>query len=374
MKILLDPQIFDQQSYGGISRYYTEVFSILTGKKGVEVVLPIYSSDNAYVKNTGLLVENKALNFLYKILAFFKISTRSLRRKNSEKLLNQSFLANDYDVFVPTYYHPYFLEKINDKPYVLTVYDMIHELLPQYFVDDSFKVVERKLQLLEKATKIIAVSNNTKKDIIKIYPQVDPDKIVVIYHGSSIKIDSIVKINLPDNYILYVGARANYKNFKFLVKSAAPLLKKDSSLVLIAAGGGKFNEEEISFIKELGVENQIVQRYFQEEELGHYYQNAKCFIFPSLYEGFGIPVLESMACGCPIILSKHGSFPEVAGEAGIYFDSDSEGDLREKIEILLSDDNLRKQYAEKGLERVKKFDWKDAAEQCLQVYTNAAKQ
>jgi len=374
MKILLDPQIFDQQSYGGISRYYTEVFSILAEKKGVEVVLPIYSSDNAYVKNTGLLVENKALNFLYKVLAFFKISTRSLRRKKSEKLLNQSFMANDYDAFVPTYYHPYFLDKINDKPYVLTVYDMIHELLPQYFVDDSFKVVERKLQLLEKATKIIAVSNNTKKDIIKIYPQVDPDKIVVIYHGSSIKIDSTVKINLPDNYILYVGARANYKNFKFLVKSAAPLLKKDSNLVLIAAGGGKFNEEEISFIKELGVENQIVQRCFQEEELGHYYQNAKCFIFPSLYEGFGIPVLESMACGCPIILSKHGSFPEVAGDAGIYFDSDSEGDLREKIEIVLSDENLRKQYAEKGLERVKKFDWKDAAEQCLQVYTDAAKQ
>lgn len=371
MKILLDPQIFDQQTYGGISRYYTEIFSILSKKKEVEVVLPIYSSDNAYIKKTDLLVKNKSLYLLYDILAFFKISTRSLRRKNSEKLLTQAFEENDYDVFIPTYYNPYFLDKIKDKPYVLTVYDMIHELLPQYFVDDSFKVFERKLQLLEKATKIIAVSNNTKKDIVKFYPQIDQDKIVVIYHGSSIKIDPTIKVNLPSNYILYVGARANYKNFEFLVKSVTSLLKKDSSLVLIAAGGGEFNKEEITFIKNSQIENQVIQRHFKEEELGHYYQNAKCFVFPSLYEGFGIPVLESMACGCPIILSKHGSFPEVASDAGIYFDSDSEEDLREKIQMLLSDDNLRKQYAEKGLQHVKKFDWNDAAEQCLQVYMDA---
>lgn len=372
MKILLDPQIFDQQTYGGISRYYTEIFTILSEKKNVEVVLPIYRSDNAYVKKTDLLVKNKSLYLLYDILAFFKISTRSLRRKNSEKLLTKAFADNDYDVFVPTYYNPYFLDKIKDKPFVLTVYDMIHELLPQYFVGDSFKVFERKLQLLEKATKIIAVSNNTKKDIIKVYPQIDPDKIVVIYHGSSIKIDPAVKVDLPKNYILYVGARPNYKNFGFLVKSAAPLLKNDPSLMLIAAGGGEFSDEETAFLKELGVERQVIQRYFKEEELGHYYQNAKCFVFPSLYEGFGIPVLESMACGCPIILSKHGSFPEVAGDAGIYFDSDSEENLREKIKTLLTDDDLRKKYAEKGLQHVKKFDWKVAAEQCLQVYKDAA--
>lgn len=373
MKILLDPQIFDQQTYGGISRYYTEIFSILNKKKNVEVVLPVYSSDNAYLKNTDLLVENKSLYFLYRILAFFKVSTRSLRRKNSEKLLNQAFQDNDFDVFVPTYYDPYFLDKINRKPYVLTVYDMIHELLPQYFVNDSFKVVERKKQLMENAARIIAVSHNTKKDITKVYPQIDPNKIVVIYHGSSIKIDSNVKVaDLPENYILYVGARANYKNFKFLVRSVVPLLKKDPSLVLVAAGGGKFDDEETAFIKEFGVDNQVFQRYFKEEELGQYYQNAKCFVFPSLYEGFGIPVLESMACGCPVILSKHGSFPEVAADAGVYFDSDSEENLREKIKMLLSDDNLRKEYAEKGLQHIKNFDWKVAAEQCLQVYMDAA--
>ena len=115
MKILLDPQIFNQQTYGGISRYYTEVFSILSQKKDVEIVLPLYKSDNVYLKNTNLLIENKPLYFLYNILSALKISTRSLRKKKSDKLLNKSFEENSYDLFVPTYYNPYFLDKINDN-------------------------------------------------------------------------------------------------------------------------------------------------------------------------------------------------------------------------------------------------------------------
>jgi len=143
--------------------------------------------------------------------------------------------------------------------------------------------------------------------------------------------------------------------------------------MLIAAGGGKFDEEELAYLKSLGVEKQVVQKRFEENELGHFYKQAKCFVLPSLYEGFGIPVVESMACGCPIILSKHGSLPEIAGDAGIYFDSESENDLKEKIEELINNPEMRAEYAKKGLEHVKKYDWNDAAEQCLQVYKDAAK-
>lgn len=371
MKILLDPQIFNQQTYGGISRYYTEIFSILSKKNDVEILLPIYSSENAYIKKTNLLEESKNLQRLYKTLSFFKISSRSLQRKNSDKLLETVFQNLDYDLFVPTYYDPYFLEKIGDKPFVLTVYDMIHELFPHFFEVDLFHVFERKQILLNKATRIIAVSHNTKKDILKVYPHIDPDIIKVIHHGSSIKIHPNVDVDLPANYILYVGARDDYKNFEFLLKSANLILKNDPSLVLIAAGGGKFNEEEIAFIKSLGLQKKVLQKSFEEEELGHFYQRAKCFVFPSLYEGFGIPVLESMACGCPIILSKHGSFPEVAGDAGIYFDTESEEDLREKLQMVLSDEKVRNLYAEKGLQQVKKYNWEDAAEQCLQLYKEA---
>lgn len=371
MKILLDPQIFNQQTYGGISRYYTEVFSILSKKKDIEIVLPLYKSDNVYISKTQLLVNNRLLNSLYDILSALKISTKTIRKKKSEKLLRKNFEENSYDLFVPTYYNPYFLNQLNGKPFVLTVYDMIHELMPQYFENDPYNVVEFKSILIKKASKIIAVSNNTKKDILKFYPQINPDKIEVIYHGSSIKIEPNVKVNLPPSYILYVGSRADYKNFKFLVKAITPLLKANPKLNLLAAGGGKFDDDEMKWIKSLCLEKQIVQKSFKENELGYFYKNAEFFVFPSLYEGFGIPVLESMASGCPIILTKHGSFPEIAGEAGIYFDSDSEEDLTDKIQILLDDKELRAKFVKKGLEQVKKYNWKDAAEKCLKVYQDA---
>ena len=371
MKILLDPQIFNQQTYGGISRYYTEVFSILNKRDDVEVMLPIYGTENYYLQSTNLLAKNKFLTSLYKVLDFFKISSKTFKQKKDNQLLEQICKENNFDLFVPTYYDPYFLNLINEKPFVLTIYDMIHELLPQYFEGDPYNVKQFKAMLIDKASKIIAVSHNTKKDILKIFPGINPDKIVVIHHGSSIKIERNTKVNLPSNYILFVGSRANYKNFKLLVNSVSEILKEDSSLILLAAGGGEFTEEEINFIDNNGLKKQIIQKDFKENELGHFYQNAQCFVFPSRYEGFGIPVLESMACGCPIILSDSSSFPEVAGEAGIYFDNNSEKDLKQKIQLVLSDENLRKRHSQKGLEQVKKFDWNVAAEQCLKVYKDS---
>lgn len=371
MKIILDPQIFNQQTYGGISRYYAEVFSVLSEKKNLEIVLPLYKSDNVYVSQTKLLIKNKFWNCFYDTLSALKISTRSLRKKKSDRLLNKIFEEKAFDLFIPTYYNPYFLDKIKGKPFVLTVYDMIHELMPQYFENDPYNVVEFKSKLIEKATKIIAVSHNTKKDILRFFPQIDPNKIVVIYHGSSIKIEPEVKVNLPYSYILYVGSRANYKNFKFLVTAITPLLKANPKLNLLAAGGGKWDNDEINWIKSLGLEKQIIQKNFKENELGYFFQNAELFVFPSLYEGFGIPVLEAMACGCPIVLTKHGSFPEVAGDAGIYFDSDSEIDLRNKVQMLLDNEQIKAEFVKKGLEQVKKYNWKDAAEQCLKVYQDA---
>lgn len=371
MKILLDPQIFNQQTYGGISRYYTEIFTRISKKKDVDVLLPILITNNYYLKENKQLLKKGIFSSIHKILSFFKVSTKSLTRKNTEKQVEQVFQEGRYDVFVPTYYNPYFLEKIQDKPFVLTVYDMIHELYPKYFVNDPFNVVENKKLVIQNAAKIIAVSQNTKKDILKFYPNLNPEKIVVIHHGNSIQIDEKVKVDLPQNYILFVGSRENYKNFQLLVEAVEELLKSDQSLYLVAAGGGKFSEEEVSFIKSIGLEKQIVQKYFEEKELGQFYKNAKCFVFPSAYEGFGIPVLEAMACGCPIILSNASSFPEVAGEAGIYFETNSKEDLQIKISDVLADHNLRASYIKKGFEQIKKFDWDAAAEKCLQVYKEA---
>lgn len=247
---------------------------------------------------------------------------------------------------------------------------MIHELFPEYFINDKM-VVPNKIYLMEKATRIIAVSENTKKDIIKIYPHIDASKIDVVYHGCSIKINNKSVDFLPENYILFVGTRAIYKNFIFLVNSIAELLKNDSNLYLICAGGGNFNTDEKELICKLGLENQIIQKYFEEEELGTFYKKAKCFVFPSLYEGFGIPVLESMTCGCPVVLANHSSFPEVAGNAGVYFELNNSEDLKNKVKVLIQNETLRNEYSLKGLEQVKKFSWEEAAKECLTVYKKA---
>jgi glycosyltransferase involved in cell wall biosynthesis len=369
MKIILDPQIFNMQTYGGISRYYTEIFRRLNKRKNISIILPIHSTNNVYVANSGLLLtEKKLITPLIKTLNIIGISTRSLNKRISEKQIKNIFENANFDLFIPTYYDPCFLEIIDNKPFVLTVYDMIHELFPQYFIDDYWNVKHNKKVLIEKATKIIAVSNNTKKDIIKIYPHIDESKIEVIYHGNSIQVNENITIDLPENYILFVGSRDNYKNFYFLVEAIKDLLISDPTLILISAGGGKFKDEEIKFINDLGIQNQIEQRYFEENELGIFYKNAKCFVFPSQYEGFGLPVIESMACGCPIVLSNASSFPEVAGDAGIFFENNNKEDLRNKIELVLNDVNFRDIYIQKGLERSRLFTWEIAAEKCLEFY------
>lgn len=368
MKILLDPQVFNFQKYGGISRYYVEIFSRLNRKKDVVVVAALSSTQNEYFNNSNLFSsKSRKINRLIQVLNSVGFSTRKLLKKNNKKMLDES-LKNDFDLFIPTYYDSYFLDKIGDKPFVLTVYDMIHELFPHYFINDPFNVTSNKKILVEKATKIIAVSNNTKKDILKIFPEIDESKIEVIYHGSSITVNRNSKIVLPNEYLLFVGARNDYKNFLFLLDTVKEILLENKKVILLCAGGGSFNEIEKKEIKKANLLDQVMHFDFKDEDLGFIYSNAKCFIFPSEYEGFGIPVVEAMKCECPVILPRSSSFPEVAGDAGIFYELNNKKELKEKIMKVLNDDSFRNQYIIKGIEQSKKFDWDIAAEECLELY------
>lgn len=371
MKILLDPQIYYFQKFGGISRYYTEIFSFIRHKPDSEVILPLLYSENEYAREQHLMKESFLMKGLYKVTSALHISTRTLQKKRAGRYLEQVLSKTEFDVFIPTYFDPYFLSFTGNKPFVLTVYDMIHELFPEYYADQNLRIVEHKLLLMEKATMIIAVSENTKRDILNIYPHINENKIVVIYHGTSLTKDHNVTVNLPADYILYVGERANYKNFHFLLRSAAPLLQENKNLHLICAGGGSFKKEEMAVFTKMGLANQIIQKPFRENELAHFYAGAKCFVFPSLYEGFGIPVLEAMVCGCPVLLGHHSSFPEVAADAGVYVNLDSEEDLKNKIQLFISDEAVRQEFSLKSKEQAKKFTWSHAADQCYEVYKKA---
>lgn len=368
MKILLDPQIFNAQNYGGISRYYTEVFTRLQAQN--DILFPCYTVKNVYFKQSTLYAFRQKAYFLYlRLLSKCKIRRFENTNRRNSNYFKKIARQQQFDLFVPTYYDSYFIKDLGSKPFVLTVYDMIHELFPDYFVNDKMVVPNKKF-LMEKATRIIAVSVNTKKDIISLYPDIDSSKIDVVYHGCAIVVDKPVD-SLPEKYILFVGAREIYKNFTFLVHAVASLLKNDLELHLVCAGGGAFNPSERELIAELGLDRQIIQMYFNEDELGYFYSRAKCFVFPSLYEGFGIPVLESMLCGCPVVLGKHSSFPEVAGNAGVYFDIDSMQDLHNKVQSIIENEALRLEFVVKGLEQARKFTWEKAAKECLAVYKKA---
>lgn len=373
MKIVLDPQTFNLQKFGGISRYHTEMMLEWQKMPGVSVECPIVYSDNLHLKEAGLFrsFRNALLNpGLWPKFINKKVS-KIYKKKNIAASV-KALQKQDFDVFIPTYYEPYFLEFIGSKPFVLTVYDMIHEILPQYFTRDKHTVGNKKL-LMEKAAKIIAISESTKNDILKIYPHIPADKIEVVYLSYSIKHDDSVRLMLPEKYVLFVGNRSDYKNFVFFLKSIAPTLQSEKDFYLVCAGGNGFNSKEQKMIADLGVSEKLIQKNFEDNELASYYSGAKCFVFPSEYEGFGIPVLEAMACGCPTVLAHHSSFPEVAGDAGVYFELNNEIDLRSKIVNLLQDEPLRQQYIDKGLAQAQKFSWQKTARESLEILREAAK-
>lgn len=371
MNILVDPQTFNEQKFGGISRYHTELYLEYKQRMDIQITCPILFSDNLHLNEASLFCSFRNTLFGSKLIPkFIRKKIAKLYKKKNIKRAIEFIEKGDFDVLMATYYDPYFIEALGNKPFVLTLHDMIHELFPQYFAGDLNTIKNKKI-LLEKATKVIAVSQNTKNDILKIYPHIDGNKIQVVHLAPSIITSKGTKVNLPADYILFIGNRKYYKNFIFFLKAVAPILHLYPKLFVVAAGGNKFTKEELQWIKKLDITSQILQQNFADSELATYYSKAKCFVFPSEYEGFGIPVLESMVCGCPVVLANHSSFPEVAGEAGVYFELNNELDLTNKILSLVENTDFREKHIQLGLQQVKKFSWKKTADNCLDVYNKA---
>lgn len=280
---------------------------------------------------------------------------------------------NDFDLFHPTNYNPYFLKFLGKKSFILTVHDMIHELYPEYYSSrDPIKMWKQKL--IREAESIIAISHNTKKDIITFF-NIDPDRISVIYHGNPLEFteSSYIKPNIDghifnNRYILFVGNRLHYKNFNFFISAILPLFHKYSEIYLYCAGGGLFTTKEKILFKELDLLERV--RYFalNDNIMRELYKNAQAFIFPSLYEGFGLPILEAFSCGCPVVASNCSSLPEIAGDAACYIDPTNAGSILQGIESILTDEDYRDELIRKGNERIKSFSWEKTARATKSVY------
>ena len=365
MKIIYDHQIFHSQKYGGISRYFYELYKEFNKESFKDITAEIYilSTENYYLKNSSF--KNK----INPTIPYFNKYTKRLSKYINLFYSNFTLKKRDYDIFHPTYYNKYFLKSIGDKPFVLTIHDMIHEIYAGKYFDQNDSTIIQKRILAKKANKIIAISKNTKSDIIKFY-DIPEEKIKVIYHGYSNIAKENYKPLISNQYILYVGSRNGYKNFKLFLKSISDILLKNEQLILFCAGGGKFNESELDLINKLNINNSIIQKNVSDKELASLYSNAKAFIYPSLYEGFGIPILEAFNFGCPAIISDKSSFPEVAGEAVEYFNPTELNSIKNSIEKVVFNEYIRSEMIQKGYERLKKFNWKKTALETLKIYKN----
>jgi glycosyltransferase involved in cell wall biosynthesis len=363
MKILYDHQILGGQIYGGISRYYFELMD-----QYYRMQNPQFELSLVYSKTQCLnLAAGKRKDYFFKKPGFrFRFTDKStVNRVTSEKKI----AARGFDIFHPTYYDPYFVEYLDGSPFVLTVYDMIHERYAgQYSSRD--KTAEHKKYLLPKADRIIAISENTKKDILYYYPEIQESKITMTHLASSIVKEEAQKPRaaVPSRYILFVGGRGRYKNFQILINSARDILAKDKDLHVVCAGSEPFKPSESQMFTGLGIQKQVHHIPVEDSSLIWLYCNALVFVFPSLYEGFGIPVLEAFACGCPVICSNISSLPEVADNAAEYIDPQSESSVRQVLDKVIYNESLRRQMTTLGYERLKCFSWKNTALQTLDIY------
>lgn len=364
MKVLYDHQAFFNQDYGGISRYFFELMNQYNQTNICDFDLSVLFSNNDYLLSSSFC---KPIS-VFKNNQFVR-GSKFYRIFNTFGKLNSklSISSGNFDVFHPTSFDPYFLSSLHKKPFVLTVHDMAHEANPELFskIDKTSQVKEL---LSKKADRLIAVSNSTKKELIKFF-DIDKDKIDVVYHGNSIvKPNSVITIpGLPEKYILFIGQRLLYRNFLFSLKALKNIIIQHN-LSFVCAGGPKFNESEKKVISECGLDDRVFHYSVNDETLYSFYKNAELLLFPSYYEGFGIPLLEAFNVGCPVVLSNTTSFPEVALDAGEYFVPTSERSIQRAVLRVLTKSNYSNKLIKRGLERAKYFSWGKCANETLKVY------
>ena len=385
IRVLYDELGF-REPHGGVSRYFTELVKHLPAD--VEGRFSAVCSNNAYLQappfNLPRMQQDvndfirgtlrgrsfPGVSHVYRILAgVFP------RRFPSGELQNRRAFAaevakGEFDVLHITDPHPHsnwWKPVLGKKPIVATV----HDLIPELFGND-IRVRMLRARLMKDATHIIAVSQNTKSDLLRLY-HVPEEKVSVIYHGylpsqGSIRPPDILTSRpVTSRYLLFVGKRGGYKNFDFFIRAVAPLLQQDKALSVFCTGSA-FSANEKALFASLGIEGQVAQGFVPDDEMPSVFAHALAFIYPSRYEGFGIPILDAFAAGCPVLLAKASCFPEVAGDAALYFSPDDPASLRDQLNHLLHDASLRDCLVARSRSRLEGFSWSRCAEETANVY------
>ena len=359
MKIIYDFQIFSLQKHGGISRYIYEMAKLLSQSPGVDakILAPLYV--NSYLRGASFvkgMYLPKSPRQISGLIAQLNVQFSSFCLKRARPQLVHE-----------TYYSDQRLAPSGART-VLTVYDMIHEKFPALYPNDT--TPRLKAAAVQAADHIICISEQTKTDLISMLG-VDEKKISVTLLGSDFisRKNEILENSFSFPYILFVGPRAAHKNFKSLLAaySHSPKLMKDFKIVCF--GGRPFAKEEFELMHDLGVSTDLLVHAGGDDRiLPTLYAHAAVFVYPSVYEGFGIPLLEAMSLDCAVACSNAGSIPEVVGEASASFSPDNTEEIKFAVEEVLYSSARRAALVAAGRLRAQQFTWEACAEKTKEVY------
>lgn len=358
MNIFFDYQAFEQP-YGGISRYFCELITGVNNEAQHHAHLSLLWSNNVHLREYGIPVRS------YPFIKRHRLFNKTNRLYN-----RLDATVNKYDIYHTTYFNDFLVPYIGSSPCVTTFYDMTYERLSHRVAELSNDkwIIPQKRKIAQRASHLIAISESTKQDMVE-FLGVPPEKITVTYLSSPFvqNHESLTDKTTDPPYLLYVGKRYEYKNFIPFLKAIAHVLIRHQ-VVLICAGGGDLTSQEKSIIQELALDKLVKYKEINDTILQDLYKRAISFVFPSLYEGFGIPVLEAFACNCPCVVSNTSSLPEVAGEAAIYMDPTDSGSMAHATEKSILDNDLRNKLIKCGRQQLSRFSWQRTVDDTLDVY------
>ena len=345
MKAIIDCEIFKNQETG-VEKYTKELIRHLDGKIDLKLLHNSYVSHPLFSKYSTICLKRKKFPFCRPFYALFF----------SPKRLGDILHA-------PTPVTP-FWKKPKCK-LIITVHDLTPLIFPQYH-NWKRRIFFRLLlkHIISMSDAIIVDSQSTKKDVSTFFSTPE-NKINVVHLASDMKPNNVQlpsKYGIKGDYLLYVGTVEPRKNLSRLIEAFHQL---DQKLKLVIVGVSGWDNKAVYKTKNPNI---IFTGYVPEEDLPVFYCNAKLLIYPSLYEGFGFPILEAMNCGCPVITSNVSSMPEVAGDAALLVDPYSVEEIKRAVQKLLSDAQLRKRLIDNGMRQAMRFSWGKTADETIKVY------
>lgn len=397
MRVLYDGVIYRIQRYGGVVRYFNGLIHHLPPSIHPILLAPNRPAVAPQHPNLATHIETcESLLWPIKPLRKKIIAHRSYNRVALEQP----------DVIHPTYYYSS-LRHLNERidiPTVLTVYDLIHEKFPRQ-MDPYGKQIRLKQNALQRADAIVCISESTRRDLLNHYA-VPEDRVEVIYPGCEFTPVTVttgeaatfrggdlgtvacdthqgsrngtteLACELPGSqrYLLYVGERSFYKNFDRTLQAFSRIAPRFPELELKCVGGKPFSHAEKQRMVELKIERRVTRLpHVPDQQIQSIYSAATALIYPSLYEGFGIPILEGMSCGTPVLTSNRASMPEVAGDGAILFDPYSVDEIAETMRQIGEDESLRQTMIRKGLARAARFSLSHSAQRMAEIYRAVAR-